>query len=204
MRNHSKDLLRGVTIRGWVLLLCGSLALPTEAAAPTAESRKAEVVVATANVRSAASTTASIVFRLPRGAVARLLETEGSWYLIEDASGRRGYVFESVVQLGPEPAAPVVEAPAPPSPNEMNVAIDHKPVSCIVAEQYPKLDACLSPEDSVGRAYVHFRALGTERVLLERALAASGQNRTRAARLLGIGRRTLRSTLKRHGLAPGA
>ena len=41
----------------------------------------------------------------------------------------------------------------------------------------------------------------TERALIARALAASGQNRTRAARLLGIGRRTLLYKLKRHGLA---
>ena len=40
----------------------------------------------------------------------------------------------------------------------------------------------------------------TERALIERALAAAGQNRTHAARLLGIGRRTLLYKLKRHGL----
>jgi DNA-binding NtrC family response regulator len=43
-----------------------------------------------------------------------------------------------------------------------------------------------------------------ERAVLERALAACGQNRTRAARLLGIGRRTLLYKLKRHGLGPGS
>ncbi|TMB05573.1 MAG: sigma-54-dependent Fis family transcriptional regulator, partial [Deltaproteobacteria bacterium] len=40
----------------------------------------------------------------------------------------------------------------------------------------------------------------TERAVIARALAAAGQNRTRAARLLGIGRRTLLYKLKRHGL----
>jgi DNA-binding NtrC family response regulator len=39
-----------------------------------------------------------------------------------------------------------------------------------------------------------------ERALIERALAACGQNRTRAARQLGIGRRTLLYKLKRYGL----
>jgi len=44
-------------------------------------------------------------------------------------------------------------------------------------------------------------AVGTaERALIERALAATGQNRTRAARLLGIGRRTLLYKLKRYAL----
>ena len=47
----------------------------------------------------------------------------------------------------------------------------------------------------VGAAVDH-----TERALIARALAAAGQNRTRAARLLGIGRRTLLYKLKRHGL----
>ena len=41
----------------------------------------------------------------------------------------------------------------------------------------------------------------TERALIARALTACGQNRTRAARLLGIGRRTLLYKLKRYGLA---
>ncbi len=46
-------------------------------------------------------------------------------------------------------------------------------------------------------------ALGTaERALIERALATAGQNRTHAARLLGIGRRTLLYKLKRYGLGP--
>ena len=40
----------------------------------------------------------------------------------------------------------------------------------------------------------------TERALIARALAAAGQNRTAAARLLGIGRRTLLYKLKRYGL----
>jgi DNA-binding NtrC family response regulator len=40
-----------------------------------------------------------------------------------------------------------------------------------------------------------------ERTLIERALEATDQNRTRAARLLGIGRRTLLYKLKRYGIA---
>ncbi|HLK11237.1 MAG TPA: sigma 54-interacting transcriptional regulator [Candidatus Binatia bacterium] len=39
-----------------------------------------------------------------------------------------------------------------------------------------------------------------ERAVIQRALVAAGQNRTRAARLLGIGRRTLLYKLKRYGL----
>src|SRR6185503_19347915 len=40
-------------------------------------------------------------------------------------------------------------------------AIDHKPVACIVAEQFPRMDACFQPAAEVARARVHFRAHGT-------------------------------------------
>jgi hypothetical protein len=36
--------------------------------------------------------------------------------------------------------------------------IDHKPVGCIVAEKYPKMNACFSPASQVARARVYFRA----------------------------------------------
>ena len=92
-----------------------------------------------------------------------LIETRGDWYLIEDSSGRRGYMFKTVVRLGPEPVVAPVEAPAPPPPpQEVALDIDHKEVGCMVAEQYPKLDACLVPEGNVGRAYIHFRAQDSE------------------------------------------
>lgn len=162
MRNHSRTRRPVVATRGWALLLCCSLVLPAEAVAQPEGGRQVEVVVATANVRAAASPTATIAFRLAKGAVATLIETQGSWYLIEDASGRRGYVSRTVVQLRPGPAAAAVDAPAPPPPGDAAVEIDHEPVGCIVAEQYPKLDACLAPDANVGRGYVHFRALGTE------------------------------------------
>jgi hypothetical protein len=37
------------------------------------------------------------------------------------------------------------------------VAIDHRPVGCIVAGKYPRLSACLAPRSSVARARVYFR-----------------------------------------------
>jgi hypothetical protein len=40
------------------------------------------------------------------------------------------------------------------------VTIDHKGVGCIVAEQFPKMNACFSPAGSVARARVYFRAAG--------------------------------------------
>ena len=37
------------------------------------------------------------------------------------------------------------------------VAIDHKPVKCIVAEKYPRLNACFAPSSRLARARVYFR-----------------------------------------------
>lgn len=159
MRNHSGILSHGVMTRALAVLLSGSLALPAVAADPPGE-RQVEVIVAAANVRSAGSTTSAVVFRLERGAIAKVIGTEGAWYLVEDATGRRGYVSSTLVRVRPEPTTAKVETTAAPSaPGQTALEIDHKPVGCIVAEQYPKLDACLEPESNVGRAYVHFRAL---------------------------------------------
>jgi hypothetical protein len=36
--------------------------------------------------------------------------------------------------------------------------IDHKPIGCIVAEKYPKMNACFSPASGLARARVYFRA----------------------------------------------
>jgi len=38
------------------------------------------------------------------------------------------------------------------------VAIQHEAVGCVVAGKYPKLDACLAPEDQVGHAQIQFRS----------------------------------------------
>jgi hypothetical protein len=42
-----------------------------------------------------------------------------------------------------------------------SLAIDHKDVGCLVAGQYPRLDACFTPVDALARARVYFRATGT-------------------------------------------
>jgi len=41
------------------------------------------------------------------------------------------------------------------------VTIDHKPVGCIVAGQYPKMNACFLPAPNIARGRVYFRAGGT-------------------------------------------
>jgi hypothetical protein len=56
------------------------------------------------------------------------------------------------------PGVSSAQAPAPAA--EGGVAIDHKAVSCIVAEKFPKLNACFTPNSSVAKARVYFRAEG--------------------------------------------
>jgi hypothetical protein len=46
--------------------------------------------------------------------------------------------------------------------NAAPVAIEHSDVGCVVAESYPRLRACVTPSDRVGRAQVFFRPGGTE------------------------------------------
>jgi hypothetical protein len=60
----------------------------------------------------------------------------------------------------------VAPAAAPPAPAAVPAAgpvtIEHQDVGCIVAGQYPKLEACFRPDASVGRGRVLFRAAGTD------------------------------------------
>ena len=62
---------------------------------------------------------------------------------------RRSCVLGGLVLVGLG-AVPAVHAPE----------IDHKAVGCVVAEQFPRLEARLIPVDSVGRARIFFRTEG--------------------------------------------
>jgi len=46
----------------------------------------------------------------------------------------------------------------PGSLRAQGLTIDHKAIGCIVAEKYPKMNACFSPAGQVARARVYFRA----------------------------------------------
>ena len=54
----------------------------------------------------------------------------------------------------PQPSAAAEPSPAP----SAGVTIRHEAVGCVVAGKHPRLDACLAPEDEVGRAQIQFRA----------------------------------------------
>jgi hypothetical protein len=63
--------------------------------------------------------------------------------------------FLSFLLAAPAPLAtpaPAQNAPAPP------VSIAHDDVACVVAGQYPRLEACVAPPERIGRAQVQFRA----------------------------------------------
>jgi hypothetical protein len=53
-------------------------------------------------------------------------------------------------------AGPLLAAPA--AGPSGSLAIEHRSASCLVAEEFPKLEACFSPADSLARAQVLFRA----------------------------------------------
>ncbi|MCW5892910.1 MAG: sigma-54-dependent Fis family transcriptional regulator [bacterium] len=111
------------------------------------------------------------------------------------------------LRLGPDALAALGQRAWAGNVRELENAIEQ----AVVMAAGPLLDAadlgCETPAASPGaepeyRAAVRAAVDDTERGLIERALAECGQNRTRAARLLGIGRRTLLYKLKRYRLGP--
>jgi DNA-binding NtrC family response regulator len=108
------------------------------------------------------------------------------------------------LRLAPEALAVLAARPWPGNVRELENVIEQ----AVVLGEGPVLGPGDLGLDGVAaeRGLDYHRVLGAalgsaERALIERALAASGQNRTRAARLLGIGRRTLLYKLKRLGFA---
>lgn len=156
-------------MKPWILGAALGLTLAPAAASsfvlqetPTATERKLRITAGAANVRSAPSPSARVLFQLKKDQTVTLLATEGAWHRVQDDRGRRGYVFNTLGEVIEPPPPPAPEAKAPPAPQRVDLAIEHKEVSCVIAEQYPKVDTCLLPGENVGRAYVHFRALDTE------------------------------------------
>lgn len=75
------------------VILIGLLCAPIEASAATADS-KAGVISTSGknlNVRSSASTSASVVSSLKKGSYVTLISKSGSWWYVEYAKGRYGY-----------------------------------------------------------------------------------------------------------------
>jgi hypothetical protein len=143
-----------------ILLSLGSA--PPQA---TAAERQVRITGSVANVRPQASMQGQPLFQVKSGEVLQLLDVAGDWYHVEASGGRQGYVYKGLAEIidaHPPAAAAAPAAVTTAAPAQAPVAIDHKAIGCIVAEQHPKLDACFKPEANLGRAEIHFRALDTD------------------------------------------
>lgn len=123
-----------------------------------------------ANVRKQPSTTSPIVTTVARGEQLEVLDRAGDWYHIKTGSGAEGYVSARLVRASAAPAAASAPTPRPAAPPATTAlppaapwkgdrpVIAHKDVGCVVAGEFPKLEACFTPAESVGKAQVQFRA----------------------------------------------
>lgn len=112
-----------------------------------------------ANVRAEGSTRGKVLFQVKAGDVLRLIDAAGDWLHVETADGRRGYVSKTLAEVIPSTPARAAAPAAPAAPSTGGtLAIDHKDVSCVVGDRYPRLDACFLPAGELGNAKVNFRA----------------------------------------------
>jgi len=122
-------------------------------------------------------------------------------HFLARAAARNG---RAGLRLSPEALAALTARPWPGNVRELENVIEQAAVMAegpIVGPADVGETPAARPESELDyRGAVGAVVDQTERALIARALEASGQNRTRAARLLGIGRRTLLYKLKRHGL----
>jgi hypothetical protein len=139
-----------------------------------------QVTATTVNVRRGPSTSSPVVATAARGEVLDVLERAGEWYRVRTRAGVEGYVSAQFVKpaaapatgtsrkvaapaapAGPaaSPAARSAPVPAPAGAARVGrVAITHKDVGCVLAGRFPRLEACFTPAEAVGRAQVQFRA----------------------------------------------
>ncbi len=148
-----------------------ALALCLCLAAGPAWTDTAEVAATNANLRSAPGTSSPVVAMLVRGARREVLDVSGDWLKVRVVETKAvGWVHRRLVEMLPATggAPPASAAPKPPAaaavaaPTGAPLSIEHRDVGCIVAGHYPKLEACFSPDASVGRGRVLFRAAGSD------------------------------------------
>jgi len=122
-------------------------------------------------------------------------------HLLARFGGKHG---RSDLRLAPDALAWLATRPWPGNVRELENVVER----AVVMATGPLISIeDLDPDREAPRgAAVDFRGTlesavgGAERALIERALVATRNNRTQAARLLGIGRRTLLYKLKRYGI----
>jgi len=151
-----------------------SLVLTLSLAAGSGWADSVQVDALRVNVRKEPSTASAIVAAVSRGEVLEVLDRAGDWYRIKTRSGAEGYVSARLLRAAapaagtstPTPRAAAPETPARaaaptavPSPwTGERPVIAHQDVGCVVAGEFPRLEACFTPAESVGKAQVQFRA----------------------------------------------
>ncbi len=151
-----------------------SLVLTLSLAAGSGWADSVQVDALRVNVRKEPSTASAIVATVSRGEVLEVLDRAGDWYRIKTRSGAEGYVSARLLRAA-APAAgtstPIPRAAAPETPARAAAptavpspwtgeppVIAHQDVGCVVAGEFPRLEACFTPAESVGKAQVQFRA----------------------------------------------
>ncbi|HZM51047.1 MAG TPA: SH3 domain-containing protein [Vicinamibacteria bacterium] len=145
-----------------------SLVLTLSLAAGGSWADSVRVEAARVNVRKDPNTASAIVTTVGRGEALEVIERSGDWYHVKTAAGVEGYVSARLVApVTPAAAAPSARAATPaaaapmPAPSPWKgdrPVIVHQDVGCVVAGEFPKLEACFTPPESVGKAQVQFRA----------------------------------------------
>ena len=151
-----------------------SLVLTLSLAAGSGWADSVQVDALRVNVRKEPTTASAIVATASRGEVLEVLDRAGDWYRIKTRSGAEGYVSAHLVRAAapaPGTGAPTPRAAAPATPARPAApaaapspwtgerpVIAHQDVGCVVAGEFPRLEACFTPAESVGKAQVQFRA----------------------------------------------
>lgn len=83
-----------------LILILGALAIPMSANAATSSSKAGTVSVTSGklNVRSSASTSATVVSSLSKGSYVTLMSKSGNWWRVEYADGKYGYCHADYIK----------------------------------------------------------------------------------------------------------
>lgn len=98
---------RSLSILISALILLSALAHPASAADETAQVGQVSVSYGSLNVRSASSSSSSILTSLPKGSYVTLISKSGSWWRVEYAAGKVGYCHADYIKTLPSTAATV-------------------------------------------------------------------------------------------------
>lgn len=103
---------------GFVVVV-GFLVFGAAAVAAQQVQEQFRLSVQRANVRDMPSTRGEVIFQVSQDEVLKVIQKEGDWYWVENSTGRRGYISNTVVRLvgpvkAPSRSEPNVPEPLPP------------------------------------------------------------------------------------------